>query len=114
MLLRVEKGVRRGICHTIYLYAKANNKYMKDHDKNKESSNLKYWDVNNLYGWTMPQKLTVNNFKWVEETSQVNKYFMNNFNEKSKEGYFLEVDIPEPKNLHKDQKDFIHRNHTSK
>ena len=30
-------------------YAKPNNKYMKDYDKNKESSNHKCWDVNNLY-----------------------------------------------------------------
>ena len=29
---------------------------MEDYDKNKESSNLKYWDVNNLYDWGMPQK----------------------------------------------------------
>ena len=31
----VEKGIRRGICHCIYRYAKANKKYMKDYDKNK-------------------------------------------------------------------------------
>ena len=49
MLLTVEKGIRGGICHSIYQYAKANNKYMKDYDKNKESSHLQYWDVNNLY-----------------------------------------------------------------
>ena len=41
MLLMVEKGVRGGICHAINQYAKANNKYMKDYDKNKESSYLK-------------------------------------------------------------------------
>ena len=31
----VEKGIRRGTCHSLYRYAKANNKYMKDYDKNK-------------------------------------------------------------------------------
>ena len=50
MLLMIENDVRGGICHSIYRYAKANNKYMKDYDKNKESSYLQYWDVNNLYG----------------------------------------------------------------
>ena len=37
MLLMVEKGIRGGICHTIYQYSEANNKYMKDYDRNKES-----------------------------------------------------------------------------
>ena len=37
MLLMVEKGIRGGICHSIYIYAKANNKYVKDYDKNEES-----------------------------------------------------------------------------
>ena len=40
MLLMVEKGLRWEICHSIYRYSKANNKYMKDYDKNKESSYL--------------------------------------------------------------------------
>ena len=37
----VEKGIRGGICSAIYCYEKANNKYMKDYDKNKESACLK-------------------------------------------------------------------------
>ena len=41
---------------------------MKDFDKNKESSYFKHWDVNNLYGWTMSQKLPVDSFEWVEDT----------------------------------------------
>ena len=47
MLLMVEKGIRGGICHR---YAKANNKYMKNHDKNEESSYIQYLDASNLYG----------------------------------------------------------------
>ena len=38
MLLMVENGIRGGICNTIHRYAKANNKYMKDYNKDKESS----------------------------------------------------------------------------
>ena len=37
MLLMVENGIREGICHYVHQYAKANNKFMKDYDKNKES-----------------------------------------------------------------------------
>ena len=43
MLLMVEKGIRGGICHSIYQYAQANNKYIRDYDKNKESSYLQCW-----------------------------------------------------------------------
>ena len=42
----------QGICHAIYRHAKA-HKCMKDYDENEELSYLKYWDVNNLYGWAM-------------------------------------------------------------
>ena len=45
---------------------------MKDYNKNKESSYLKYWDVNNLYGWAISQKLLVSQFEWIEDTSQFN------------------------------------------
>ena len=64
MLLMVEKGIRGGICHAIYRYAKANNKYMKNYNKDKEESILQYLDANNLYGWAMSQKLPVSSFKW--------------------------------------------------
>ena len=36
MLIMVEKGIRGGMCHSIYRYAKVNKKYMKDYDKNKD------------------------------------------------------------------------------
>ena len=89
----MQKEFRGGIFYTIHRYTKANNKHMKDYDKNKESSYLKYWDVNNLYGWAMSQKLPVNKFEWIEDTSQFNKDFIKNCNEERDEGYFLEVDV---------------------
>ena len=54
---------------------------MKGCDKNKESSYLKYWDANNLYGWAMSQKLPVNKLEWIEDTSQFNEDFVKNYNE---------------------------------
>ena len=45
MLSRVEKGIRGEICHSVYRYVKANKKYMKDYDKNKE---LSYLEENNF------------------------------------------------------------------
>ena len=98
MLLMIQKGIRRGICHTIHRYAKANNKYMKDYDKNKELLYLKCWDVNNLYGWAMSQKLPVNKFEWIEDTSQFNEDFIKNYNKEHDEGYFLKVCVQYLKN----------------
>ena len=53
MLLMFEEGICGGMCQATYRHAKANNKYMNNHDKNKESSFLIYDDANNLYGWGM-------------------------------------------------------------
>ena len=50
MLLMVEKGTSGEICQTIHRYAKANNKYMKNYDKNTTSSYLIYLVANILYG----------------------------------------------------------------
>ena len=83
MVSIVEKGIRERICHSIYRCTKPNNKCMKDYDKNKESSYIQYWNVNNLYGWAMSQKLPVNNFEWIKDTSQFNEDFIKNCNEES-------------------------------
>ena len=42
----------------------------------------------------MSQKL-----EWIQETCQFNKDFIKNYNEKSDEGYFLEIDVKYPKKL---------------
>ena len=53
MSLMVEKGIRGGIYHPVHRYAKANNKYMKNYDKNKEPLFIEYLDANDLYEWEM-------------------------------------------------------------
>ena len=53
-----------------------NNEYMEDYNKNDEKSYLKYWDANNLYGWSMLQKLPVNDFKRVEDISKLDESFI--------------------------------------
>ena len=73
---------------------------MKDYGKYKELLYLQYWDVNNLYGWTMSQKLSVKNFKWVKDISEFDESFIESYKEESDKGYFLEVDVQYPQKLH--------------
>ena len=89
MLLMVENGIRGGICKAANRYAKANNKYRNNYDKNIESSYVAYLDANNLYGWAMLQKLPVNCFKWVEKLSKLNERFIKTYDENSNIGEFL-------------------------
>ena len=42
--------------------------------KIEEQSYLQHWDVNNLCGWAMSQRLSVINFEWIKDTSQLNEY----------------------------------------
>ena len=76
---------------------------MKDSDKNKESSHLKYWDVNNLYGWAMSQKLSQNKLDWIENTSQFNEDFVKDIMKKMMTKLFLKLML----NTQKNYMDFI-------
>ena len=73
---------------------------MKDYDTNKESFYLKYWNVNNLYGQAISQKLQVNKFEWIEDSSQFDKDLMKNYDAENDKGYFIEVDVHYPEKLH--------------
>ena len=99
MSMIVEKRIRGGICHAINKYAKANKKYMKNYDKDMELSYLKYLVAKNLYGWAISKKPSVNGFEWVEDLSQFKEDFIQNYDEESNKGYFLEVDVEYPKKL---------------
>ena len=99
----VEKGITGEICHSIYRYAIANDKYMKDYDKNKELSYVQYWNINYLYAWAMSQKLPLNNFEWKKDNSQFNEDFICNYKEEGDEGFFFRLTI----NTLKNYMDFI-------
>ena len=78
MLLMFEEGIRTGITQSSHRYSEANNKYMKNYDKNKESSFLIYLDANNLYGGVMSQKLLTSCFNWVKNVSKIDDEFFKN------------------------------------
>ena len=48
----------------------------------------------------MSQKLPVNGFKWLEDTSEINEEFIKNYDENNNKGYILEVDVKYPRKLH--------------
>ena len=102
MLLMAEEGIRSGICYSIHQYAKANNKYMKNYNKDEELPYIPYLDANNLYGWAMSKKLPVNGFKWLDsdKINEINEDFIKNYDENNDKGYIFEVDVKYPKRLH--------------
>ena len=53
----------------------------------------------------MSQKLPVNRFGWVKETSQFNASFIESYNEISDDYYFLEIDVQYPEKLHEFNED---------
>ena len=75
-----------------------NNKYTGNYDPKKPSTFITYLDKNNLYGWAMSGYFPYGEFKWLKN---VDKFDVNSVNEKSDTGYFLEVDLACPDELHK-------------
>ena len=96
-LLMAENGIRGGISQAINRCAKAINNYMKNYDKNIESSYLIYLDGKNLHRWAMSQKRPVNGFEWVEDLSQFEEDFIKSYDENCDKAYFPEVDVEYPK-----------------
>ncbi|XP_072380708.1 uncharacterized protein [Diabrotica undecimpunctata] len=113
MILFMEKAIRGGISVCSNRYSEANNKYISSYDPTRPSKYILYLDVNNLYGWAMSEALPIGGFKWIED---VTKFGVGNLPEghidimsiqdDAKEGYFFQVDLEYPRELHDKHKDF--------
>jgi hypothetical protein len=105
MYLTIEKGIRGGQSFIANRHYKANNKYMKNYNPKKPSKNILYLDCNNLYGWSMIQKLPVGDFKQ-ENIKEWNMKKIQAIKADGERGLFLEVDLEYPKELHNLHNDY--------
>ena len=101
--LIIEKGSKGGISYIAKRYAKANNKYMSNYDPKKPSTFITFLDKNNLYGWSMSEYLPYEKFEWLKN---IDRFHVNSINEGSDTGYFLEVDLEYPEELHELHNDY--------
>ena len=104
MLLMIEEGIWGGICQAIHHYATANNKYMKNYNKNIILAFLQYLHANNLYGWAMSKKLPVGKFEWMHPSDYTEDH-IKNYDNNDEYGAILEVDIEYPQELSNKHKD---------
>jgi len=72
---------------------------MKNYDTKQPSVYILYLDANNLYGWAMSQSLPTGEFKWLSQEELTNLYVIS-IPDDAETGYFLEVDLEYPKELH--------------
>ena len=101
--LFIEKVLRGGISYIAKRYAKASNKYLNEYDPKKSPTFISYLDMNNLYGWAMSEYSPNDGFKWLEN---VDKFNIMSISDKIPIGYFLEVDLEYPEELHVSNNDF--------
>ena len=94
----IERGMRGGISYIANRFGKANNKYMREYNEKAPSKYIMYLDANNLYGWAMSQYLPTGGFKWLTE-KQIENTDLAKYNDDSKKGLILEVDLEYPKEV---------------
>jgi hypothetical protein len=100
MLQMVQQGMRGGISMISTRYAKANNKYLSNHDPSKPSSYLTYLDANNLYGWAMSQFLPIGGYKWEENVARFTPEIISRMSDTAPRGFIFEADLSIPVHLH--------------
>ena len=101
-----EKSIRGGVAVVSNRYAKANNPYMRDYEKEKPTSYI--WDANSLYASVMTEELPVGNLMWAGKRDL---NFLERMLRERKElpfgkGASLCVDLDYPEHLHDRDNDY--------
>ena len=76
---------------------------MNGYDPKKQSTFTLYLDMNNSYSWVMSEYLPYEGFKLLKN---VDEFDVMSISEKSLIGYFLEVDLEYPDELHELHNDY--------
>ena len=102
MSMFFDKGLIGGISFIANQLARANHAGLGEHfDILKAISYIFMVDCNNQYGWAMSQYLPTGGFKWMDEKTLVEwEEFMKAQKDEQEKGYFLEVDLEYPEELH--------------
>ena len=103
MFLFFENSIRGGISTITHRYAKANNKYLPDHDPHLSSEFLIYLDANNLYGYALSQPLPTGKFRFLDNPENFN---IDSVDCNGAMGYVVEVDLKYPDDLHDAHNDY--------
>lgn len=114
IMLFIESMIRGGVSTCMGRYAKADNPFMPGRTgvpiPGESYDYLMYFDYNNLYGGAMSEYLPVSDFIWIESKDLHNfselELIKKQINSNVEIGYFFEVDLDYPEELHDLHNDF--------
>ena len=95
MFIFIESALRGGLSYVSERHVKLND----DYDPSTSKEWLGYFDINNLYGFTMMDYLPIKNFTWVTEKEFLSIDWTATCDSQPV-GYILEVDLFVPSELH--------------
>ena len=93
--------MRGGVTYISNEYSKANNKYLKSYDPNK-NQNIIFLDANNLHGYAMSKFLPTSGFKWID----LKEFDLNKYTSNSSKRCVIEIDLEYPKELRELHNDY--------
>jgi len=97
-------------CVVFSSWVKTNDQKLPGHDPAKPTKHIRYYDVNNLYGYAMTMALPYKSFEWMsgEECAALHDEIKLHWSTRYACGksYFFEVDIDYPAHLHEAHNDF--------